>query len=415
MRRFGIPVSDDTILRQLKRDAADDVPPARIIGVDDWSWRKTSRYGTIVVDLERRSVVDILEDRSVESAANWLRRNPSVEVVSRDRCGLYAQAVREGAPRAIQIADRFHLVQNLRLAIEEQMSLSGRPTGRAILSEEDNINAALHRRRARLAHRQSREEIFATVHALRDKGLSYSEIERRTGYKRRSVAKWLTFKTPPDRRRAALNPTSPWYFEEFLAQCWKDGNRCGRHLFHDLKQRGYTGSFSNLERLLGAWRRSDKPTTTNSPAPAPDLNPVRDPDSGHAISPVIAAALCIKPRGMLTAQQARKVDALKRGSHAFATMRSLAMRFNGILRGGRSEPLEAWIDDAIDSDLLPIMRFARVLRRDIDAVYNAIELPWSNGQAEGQINRLKTLKRAMYGRAGTELLRARMLPLRHTK
>lgn len=91
------------------------------------------------------------------------------------------------------------------------------------------------------------------------------------------------------------------------------------------------------------------------------------------------------------------------------------MRFNGILRGKRSAPLDAWIDDAIDSDLIPIMRFARVLRRDIDAVNNAIELTWSNGQAEGQINRLKTLKRAMYGRAGPELLRARMLPPLHTK
>lgn len=143
--------------------------------------------------------------------------------------------------------------------------------------------------------------------------------------------------------------------------------------------------------------------------------PVRDPETGHAISPVVAAALCIKPRGLLTDRQARKVDALKQGSEAFAEMRRLAMRFNGILRGKRSAPLDAWIDDAIDSDLIPIMRFARVLRRDIDAVNNAIELPWSNGQAEGQINRLKTLKRAMYGRAGPELLKARMLPRLHTK
>ena len=96
-------------------------------------------------------------------------------------------------------------------------------------------------------------------------GLSYSEIARRTGYERRSIAKWLTFKAPPDRRRAALNPTSPWYFETFLAQCWKDGNRCGRHLFHDVKQRGYTGSFSNLERLLGAWRRAEREQVDDVP------------------------------------------------------------------------------------------------------------------------------------------------------
>ncbi|MCZ4292376.1 ISL3 family transposase, partial [Hoeflea alexandrii] len=240
MQRLGMPVSDDTILRQLKRDAA--VAPCaskiRVVGIDDWSWRRATNYGTIMVDLERRSVVDILDDRSVESAAKWLRSHPSVEIVSRDRCGLYAQAIREGAPQARQVADRFHLIQNLRSAIEEQMSLSGRASGRAILSEDAIVDAATHRRRARLAHRQSRQEIFEMLHALRQQGLSYSEIARRTGYERRSVTKWLSFEAPPDRQRAALNPTSPWYFEAFLAQCWKEGNRRGRHLFHDVKQRG---------------------------------------------------------------------------------------------------------------------------------------------------------------------------------
>lgn len=192
-----------------------------------------------------------------------------------------------------------------------------------------------------------------------------------------------------------MSPSSPWYFEEFLAQYWKDGNRCGRHLFHDVKQRGYTGSFSNLERLLGAWRRAEKPAIDKPPANTPDLGPVRDPDTGHAISPVVAAVLCIKPRGLLTAQQARKVHALKRGSRAFVTMRSLSMRFNGILRGGKSEPLDGWIETSMQST-------------------TQSSCPGSNGQVEGQVNRLKTLKRSMYGRAGPELRRARMLPLRHT-
>jgi transposase len=143
----------------LKRDAAaaQRSSEIRVVGIDDWSWRRATSYGTIVVDLERRSVIDILDDRSVESAAKWLRDHPSIEVVSRDRCGLYAQATREGAPKAKQVADRFHLVQNLRSAIEEQMSLSERVTGRAILSEDAIVDAATHRRRARLSHRQSRQ------------------------------------------------------------------------------------------------------------------------------------------------------------------------------------------------------------------------------------------------------------------
>ncbi len=142
--------------------------------------------------------------------------------------------------------------------------------------------------------------------------------------------------------------------------------------------------------------------------------PVRDPDTGHKISADIAAALCMKPRGKLSERQARKIDALKEGCPAFATMRRLAMRFGGLMRGKDPGALEQWIDDAIDTDLAEMLRFAKALHRDIHAVKNAIALPWSNGQAEGQINRLKTLKRAMYGRAGPDLMRARMLPYDHT-
>ncbi len=130
-----------------------------------------------------------------------------------------------------------------------------------------------------------------------------------------------------------------------------------------------------------------------------------------AISPIVAAALCIKPRGLLTANQAAKVDALKRDWPEFAAMRRLAMRFRGVLKSKSVNCLGVWMNDAQRSGLYAMQRFARVLQRDISAVWNAITEPWSNGQTEGQINRLKALKRTMYGRAGPELLRARMLPL----
>jgi transposase len=417
MGRLGMPVSDDTILRQIKRRAPISNQDAniRVIGIDDWSWRRSTRYGTIMVDLERRVVVDVIDDRSVKSAKAWLQERPTIEVVSRDRCGLYAQAAREGAPQARQVADRFHLVQNLRAAIKEQMSLCGHANVRPILSEDAIASTTAQHRRARMAHRQTRQEIFDMLHALRQQGLTYSEIARRTGYERRSVTNWLTSNAPKDRNRAALNPTSPLYFEAFLAECWKDGNRLGRHLLHDLKSRGYTGSRSNLERLLKVWRDAENAQPAMTPLEANVSEAVRDPDTGHVISSDVVAALCIKPRGLLTNHQARKISALKKGSEAFCKMRGLAMRFNALLRSQNPDALDEWIDDAIGTELTAIMRFASVLRRDIDAVKNAIELPWSNGQAEGQINRLKTLKRAMYGRAGPELMRARMLPLNHTK
>jgi transposase len=129
-------------------------------------------------------------------------------------------------------------------------------------------------------------------------------------------------------------------------------------------------------------------------------------------SPIVAAALFVKPRGLLASSQAAKVDALKAASSDFAAMRALAMRFRGILRGRDIRPFAAWLQDADRCGVYGMRRFVRTLRQDLDAVRNAITEPWSNGQTEGQINRLKTLKRAMYGRAGAELLRARMMPLR---
>ena len=338
LRRLGIRVSDDTILRQLLR-AAQVVPPrARIIGIDDWSWRKSQNYGTIIIDLERRAVIDVLEDRDVVTCTDWLRRHPEVEVISRDRCALYAQAARQGAPQAEQVADRFHIVQNLRMAIEEQMNLHGRATGRALLSDADNISTASNLLKSRLAHRKSREEIYKTIWALRQQGLTCSEIGRRTGFPRRSVAKWLQFETPPDRKRAVLKRSSAWYFEEYLKQSWANGIRSGNALFSLIQERGYEGSLSNLQRLLAGWRRAKKQEQGGPIGEPQILGPVRDPETGHAISPVIAAALCIKPRGKLTTEQARKVEALKAGSPAFTTMRRLAMRFKGILRGRKADP-----------------------------------------------------------------------------
>ncbi len=211
-----------------------------------------------------------------------------------------------------------------------------------------------------------------------------------------------------------MKPTSPLYLEKFLAEFWKNGNRNGRHLFTDLMNQGYTGSRSNLERLLKEWRNTGSSRPDVAPREIHVSEPVRDSDTGHMISSTVAAALCIKPRGKLTERQARKVDALKQGSAHFAKMRALAMRFRGILRAKNPDQIEPWIDDAIDTELAEMVRFARILHRDLEAVRNAIELPWYNGQAEGQINRLKTLKRAMYGRAEPELMRARMLSLSHT-
>jgi transposase len=426
LKRIGMPASDDTILRHLKRKARARRPETsiRVIGIDDWAWRKGCTYGTIVVDLERREVIDILPERSAEGTAHWLKQHPEIEIISRDRCGSFAQGGREGAPQARQIADRFHILQNLREAIQAQLSRTAGSSIRALLpassgesehgamipcSSQDKHGDAAHRCLTRMTSQQLRQANFDRVRALRREGRNISDIVRQTGFHRRTVAKWIRADALPQRNAATPKTTSPRYFEDYLAQRWTEGCVRGRVLFREIKARGYTGSFSNLERLLAKWRCPKRKIAR--PAPPPPSPQAVDPTTGQLISPIIAAALCIKPRGLLTNEQAAKVDALKSQSQDFAVMRQLAMRFRGLLRSKKAGKLGIWLKDAHHSGLYAMQRFARTLRRDIEAVKDAITDCWNNGQAEGQINRLKTLKRAMYGRAGSELLRARMLPI----
>ena len=416
MKRLGMPASDDTIIRHLKRRMAafGAKTTVRVAGIDDWAWRKGCRYGTVIVDLERREVIDILRDRSASGTAEWLRRHPELEVVSRDRCGLYAQGVREGAPQARQVADRFHLLQNLRETIEMQLSRSGRPTGRALLPEaEDEVEGAAttvslqprsnqvaeHRDLTRQAQRRSRQAIFAEVKALRDKGMPFNAIAKKTGYDRRSIKSWLQHDEPPPRRARTPTPCSPNYFWDYLSQRWAAGCVHGRVLFDEIKLRGYAGSFSHLARFLAKWRRPKSKAAPSIPVivpfPAKAETQAIDPTTGWLISPIIAAALCIKPRGLLTSAQAAKIAALKSASSDFTAMRQLAMRFRGLLRNKDTGKFDDWLTDAHQSGLYAMQRFVRTLRRDIDAVRNALKESWSSGQTEGQVNRLKTLKRAM--------------------
>ena len=148
MRRLGMPVSDTTILRSLKEHARvrSDNGAVHVAGIDDGAWRKGANYGTIIVDLERRRVVDLLADRSAATTASWFKDHPEVEVVSRDRAGLYAEAARQGAPQARQVADRFHLLQNFRESVERQLGRFEAPIS------DSRVNPRLIRRRHHFQH-----------------------------------------------------------------------------------------------------------------------------------------------------------------------------------------------------------------------------------------------------------------------
>ena len=430
MRRLGMPVSDTTILASLKKHARarsenSAVAAVHVAGVDDWAWRKGSNYGTIIVDLERREVVDVLVDRSAATTASWFKDHPDVEVVSRDRAGLYAEAAREGAPQARQVADRFHLLQNFRETIERQLGGYEAPIPESHVNPDDSqatsplpaqsdcaSDAVTQTRLMRRGRQAVRQQLFDEIRALFEGGSSVGEIAHKLGLGRRRVERWVRRIDLPDRNTMASTPSTPAYFGVLLERRWAEGITKVRHLFAEIRHRGYTGSFSHLARFLAPWR-SGEPSLEGDEQeePAPVRVRTLDPMTGRVISPLTAAALCVKPRGQMTARQVANVDALKAASAEFTAIRRLAMRFRGLLRGGTAEGLDAWLIDARASGIYAMQRFAKTICQDLEAVRNAMSEPWSNGQTEGQINRLKTLKRAMYGRAGVELLRARMMPL----
>jgi transposase len=434
LARLGMPVGHTTILRHVKRGARGGTATLRVAGIDDWAWKKGMTYGTMIVDLERRQVVDVLADRSADSTAEWLRVHPEVEMVSRDRAGLYADGARQGAPQARQIADRFHLLQNFREAVERQLGGLGPPVRRkppslanddvdpmmAVTGDQPRVSEAEREILTRQGRAADRQALFDRIRALYDADLTIRDIAQELGLGLRRVQRWVRLIELPARNVMAPKPSTPAYYGAYLARRWAEGVTTVKGLLVEINRRGYTGSHSHLARFLAPWRKA-MPVVTMTPANSSSLPetevaiPPRmaalDPMTGRRISSLTAAALCVKPRGAMTLRQIVNVDLLKVTSEEFKTMRGLAMRFAGLLRGGDIGKLDVWLHDARHCGLHAMRSFVRKLRQDIDAVRNAILEPWSNGQVEGQINRLKTLKRAMYGRASVELLRARMMPL----
>ena len=410
LAQLGIAVSGDTVLRHLKRRARRKPRERklRVVGVDEWAWRKGAACGTILVDLETRTVADLLPDRSSASLASWLIQHPGVEIVCRDRHGLYAEGARVGAPQARQVADRFHLVQNLRDRIEQHLSgQRQRPIG-PIEARQDGADRTNLDRADRL---EGLQRLFARVHELCRQGWTAADISRHLDINRRRIGKWLRLEALPERSPCDPKPTSPLRFHAQLQELMRQGVTKIKWLFAEAKKLGYKGSFGHMARYVAYVRSIAR--ANGSPAPA--QHTIRslplDPASGSRISPVVAAAICMKPRPLLTERQVAMLTVLKEEVPGFAAIRHLAIRFQSLLRQHDGTKLDRWLDDAKDCGIPAVVNFAKTLMIDIQAVRNAVIERWSNGQTEGQINRLKTLKRAMFGRANTELLRARLLPL----
>jgi transposase len=418
---MGVPISRTTLLRRIRTGTTIPAAAVTVLGVDDWAWRKGHRYGTILCDLERQRVIDLLPDRTADTLAAWLASHPGVSVVVRDRAGAYADGAARGAPDATQTADRWHLLRNSSEALRgvlEQHHRDLREAARmaalpleppapeettvrepaASPEPEPRLRASERRSRAAQARRDAR---FADAVRLREQGLSLRAVARTLGVERETVRRWLRAGHAPTWRHAdggtsILDPHRAW-----LEERWQAGCRNTAALWRELKARGFPGQYSTV-RAWGTRRRRQDPAVE----PAGRCRTSRPVKTPAPPTPRRAARLLTGELAKLSDTERRFVTALRERSSTIAMAADLIGRFTTMVKDKMPAALDGWLREAEASALAT---FAAGLRRDEDAVRAALSEPWSNGQVEGQVNRLKVVKREMYGRAGFDLLRARVL------
>jgi transposase len=401
-RRIGLPISPDTLLRLLRGRAQRAVPTPRVLGVDDFALRRGERYATVLVDLESREPIDLLEGRDAAVLEKWLQEHLGVEVVVRDRAEAYAEGASQGAPDAQQVADRFHLSQNASAAMDEllrgrrrsieQSEESHSPTDAA----SDPAKPESRRQRERRQRRERRVGRWRRVKELRLKGHSITRISRATGMDRRTIRNYLA--TPEEPRRQVKNPrpqgfSSPTLqpFQTYLQDRWEQGCTNISQLFREIVAKGYRGSRSLVNQALLPWR---------SPRP---------PNSAAKKRRISVRWLCLRRPDQLDPLETKLLAQLLAEDPGLAQGYALLQRFRQTLRDRQVDALRAWIADARASALRAFQAFANGLLDDWSAVEAAFTTSWSTGPVEGHVNRIKLIKRSGFGRMKVDLLRSRVL------
>lgn len=413
LQHLGMQVSGDTLLRTLHRVTAEmALPEPKVlhgeIGIDDWAYRRGRRYGTIIVDLAQRRPIELLPDRQASTVAAWLVRHPEVRVVTRDRAGAYAEAVRQGAPAAIQVADRWHLLKNLGDAVERLLTrhqAALRDTMRQLLpagapvsgTDSDTKTAVDKGSPLPQQHRACRLACYEEVVRLHQRGVNISTIAHTQQLDRKTVRAWLCAGAFPERmpRPSVGSKLDP--HRAYLHQRWQDGCRNGSRLLVEIVEQGYRGRASILRELLAQWRHAALPAITSCTVPP---SPCR----------VRAWMMGTVYRSTHSADYGRQfMECLCRSYPVLDEGRRLANEFAEMVKKHHPCDLAGWLKKAKASGIRELRGFANGLERDLDAVLAALTTSYSNGIVEGHINRLKMIKRQMYGRAGLALLRIRVL------
>ena len=404
------PSSRMTLLRLVQALPLPEPETPRVLGVDDWALRKGRRYGTLLVDQEQQRPIDLLPDRTAETLAAWLQQHPGVEIATRDRAGAYADGIRQGAPEAEQVADRFHVLVNLRNVLERFLSrkhaavraaamdvaVTEPPTGHAAVPTK--ASPGLPRpEREQQDRRAQRVARYEAVRRLQAEGVGLREIGRRLHLARKTVRRFAHAESFPERQPRPPRPTLFTPYETYLRRRWAEGCHAATVLWQEVRARGFRGGYSAFAGHLKHWRdhAGGRPAAL-PPAPKP-------------VSVQQASWQLLQPAETLPPEEQEYVQALQERCPEVTRLQKLAHAFVELVRKRQGAKLTRWLEQADHSGVPELRGFARSLRLDGAAIRAMLRLPWSNGPTEGHINRLKTLKRQMYGRAGWPLLKRRFL------
>ncbi|MFB9449698.1 ISL3 family transposase [Dactylosporangium vinaceum] len=391
----GLGVSRDTLLRLVRALPDPVMGPVRAVGVDDFAFRRGRRYDTVLIDMDTRRPLDLFEGRDGDDLAVWLRRHPETEVVCRDRAGGYAEGASQGAPQAVQVADRFHLWQNLGQAVEktvnEHRAHLGEPTLQVAVADAPPAIQQLPELKIVARFREQ----HAAVHALVATGLSKAAIGRELGLHPATVRKIVRARSVDD--LTAITEQRTHLVDDYtgyLHRRWHEGERNATALFREIRQLGYPGGELAVQRYLRRFRHGRGHAAQIGPKP-PSVRKV-------------TSWFMTRPDRLNDAERAA-LQGIRVHDAALRRLVGHVRAFAVMMTGRHGNRLEEWINAVERDTLAPLASFARGLRRDYDAVHNGLSLPCSSGAVEGTVNRIKMLKRQMFGRAGLDLLRKRIL------
>lgn len=416
--KMALKVSPDTLLRRVRTAARSDHPTPKVLGVDDWAFRRNKTYGTILVDLELRQVIDLLNDRDAQTLSDWLSKHPGVEIISRDRATAYAEAARTAAPLAHQVADRWHLLKNLTDAFQRVLQNRSSSLGAAAsVIAQAQVNSSpviieagpttmLSSRNGKEAieSRKRRYARYKKVMRLYRKAVSIRSIAKVMKMSRMTVYKYIQADCFPEPagsrpRSSALNK-----YLGYIHRRWTEGCNNATQIWREIAQQGCKGEEAMVRRYVGRLRIRLKALPSKEQLKIEKFDTVfRTP------SPRSATWMFLKEEKKLKEDEQEFIDQLRRQCAEIKKARELAERFQKMIRQREVDELDGWVEEATASQVKEIVGFAEGLKRDRKAVEGALQYEWSNGQVEGQVNRLKLIKRQMYGRAKFDLLKAKVL------